>query len=90
MTEDHLDFSILKTAGLSQGDFALLSGVTRVTVNLWVNGKPPSRFLREKLADLLAAGEKAHFQGATPSPRKRRSSDEKRLNELKLYLSLAN
>lgn len=33
------DFSIIKRAGLTQGEFSSLVGVTRATTNMWVSGK---------------------------------------------------
>lgn len=54
--ETDIDFSILQVADIPHGEFAKLCGVTRVTVNHWVNkggrsgmsGKP-NRFIQERV-----------------------------------------
>jgi DNA-binding XRE family transcriptional regulator len=33
-----MDFTVLKRAGVSQGQFAALVGVSRITANTWVRG----------------------------------------------------
>jgi len=90
MHELDLDFSIIKQSGVSQHDFALLAGVSRVTVNLWVGGAEPSRFLREKLADLLSAMKAATDHGKLPLTRPRRYPNDKRISDLKIAIGLPN
>jgi DNA-binding XRE family transcriptional regulator len=34
-----MDFTIIRRAGITQGQFAELVGVTRATVNTWVSGE---------------------------------------------------
>lgn len=68
MTEQP-NFSILKTADIPQGEFASMCGVSRVTVNLWINGKvSPNRFLRDKVDDLLDRIERAVNNKMLPLP----------------------
>ena len=60
-----MDFTLISRADLRQHEFADLCGVTRVTVNLWVQGKmAPHRFIRADvgaalggIADALKAGQ---------------------------------
>jgi transcriptional regulator with XRE-family HTH domain len=90
MTEIELDFAIIKKAGLSQQDFADLCGVSRVTVNLWVNGKTPSRFLKEKLSETLMAIAEADALGKLPQQKGRKTTRSKRLGDLKAAIWLPN
>lgn len=41
-----MDFRLIKEAGLTQGEFAELIGVSRASVNTWVSGGRPAKFLR--------------------------------------------
>lgn len=34
-----MDFAVIEQAGISQGQFASLVGVSRITVNTWVRGR---------------------------------------------------
>ena len=69
MTPQELDFTIVTRAGLTQKEFALLSGVSRVTANLWVRGKmSPHRFIRARTAKVISTLEAAVAQGALPLP----------------------
>ena len=63
-----LDFSLIEKAGLTQGEFADLIGVTRVTVNLWVNGGTPSPYLTKVCAARLAKLEAAIDAEYLPAP----------------------
>ena len=61
-----MDFSIIRRAGLTQGQFAELAGVSRITVNTWVQGKfrprPPQRTRVIRAVQLLeAAVRKQHL-----------------------------
>lgn len=72
-----MDFTIVSKAGLSQGEFAALCGVSRVSVNLWVNGKMrPCRYVSKHVADTLEAVAHAVEQKRLPlaakTPRKAR------------------
>jgi transcriptional regulator with XRE-family HTH domain len=64
MTNKKLNFAFLAVAGVSQGEFAVLCGVSRVTVNLWVNGRStPHRYLVPHVTtvlDSIAAAFDAH------------------------------
>lgn len=69
MTPQELDFTIVTRAGLTQKEFALLSGVSRVTVNLWVRGKmSPHRFIKARTAKVISTLDEAIAQGALPLP----------------------
>ena len=69
MIAQELDFTIVTRAGLTQKEFALLSGVSRVTANLWVRGKmSPHRFIRARTAKVISTLEDAVAQGALPLP----------------------
>jgi transcriptional regulator with XRE-family HTH domain len=62
-----LNFSILKEAGVTQGDFALLCGVTRTTASLWANSHVrPHRFLRPRVERTLNLIDKAVARGDLP------------------------
>lgn len=51
-----MDFDILFDAGITQGEFAQIVGVSRVTVNMWSKGKTiPNRFRERKIQRVLAA-----------------------------------
>ena len=41
-------FEVLKVANITQADFALLTKVSRITVNAWVSGKSSPNGAREK------------------------------------------
>jgi len=80
---DKIDFSTLTEAGVSQGDFAYLCGVSRVTVNLWIKGNPPNRFLRDKVLDILSYIQRAVAGGSLPLTGKFRGHPEKRKQALR-------
>lgn len=82
MTETEFDFSPLTVAKLSQGDFAAMIGVSRVTVNLWCNGRPPSKFLVEKIQKTLDAVRKASDAGKLPIKHRRGLTREQRIAAL--------
>ena len=72
-----MDFTVVSKAGLTQGEFAALCGVSRVSVNLWVNGKmKPCRYVAKHVTDTLNAVEYALDQKRLPlaakTPRKAR------------------
>ena len=49
-----LDFSLIKAAGLTQGEFSSLAGVTRSTTSMWVTGRwNPNRYIQEHVQQLL-------------------------------------
>ncbi len=60
------DFSAIERAGLTQVEFAKLVNVTRVTVNHWVNGGTPTKFLRGVVDEYLRQLEAAIEQGLLP------------------------
>lgn len=50
-----MDFTLIQRADLRQHEFADLCGVTRVTVNLWVQGKmAPHRFIKDHVETALS------------------------------------
>lgn len=64
------DFSIIKRAGLTQGEFSSLVGVTRATTNMWVSGKmKPNRYITDHVAIITATIERAIDNGQLPLPR---------------------
>lgn len=68
-----MDFEILAKAKFRQADFAYLCGVSRVTVNLWVNKKmAPNRFLADRVASVLAAVQMAYYEKKLPTTSKTR------------------
>jgi DNA-binding XRE family transcriptional regulator len=72
-----MDFATIKAAGLTQGEFAHLCDVSRVTTNLWVKGRMgPNKFLKQRVADTLAALAAAVADGRLPlkdTPKDRRA-----------------
>ena len=70
MTPQEFDFTIVARAGLTQKEFATLTGVSRVTANLWVRGKMrPHRYLKIKTARVVRALEKAVASETLPLPK---------------------
>lgn len=66
-----MDFSIIKRAGVGQREFADLCGVSRVTVNSWVQGyTSPSRHVSKQvnrnLLLLRAAAKLRYLPGDIP------------------------
>lgn len=72
-----MDFTILKTAGITQGEFAWLCGVSRVTVNNWVKRGSVHTLVAPKVKKILNAVTTAQAQGALPAPDADRVSIEK-------------
>jgi transcriptional regulator with XRE-family HTH domain len=69
MTTPEIDFTIIARAGLTQKEFAVLSGVSRVTANLWVMGKMnPHRYIKARTAKVVSTLETAVETGALPLP----------------------
>lgn len=63
------NFRPIKSAELTQGEFASLVGVTRTTANLWVVGKMnPNRYIRDHVAAVLAAITQAIENDQLPLP----------------------
>jgi transcriptional regulator with XRE-family HTH domain len=64
-----MDFTILTRAGVTQGQFAELVGVSRPTVNTWVKGRwspgPRHKHRAEKALRLIA---EAIERGVLPAP----------------------
>ena len=70
MTPQEFDFTIVARAGLTQKEFATLTGVSRATVNMWVRGKmKPHRYLKTKAARVVSALEKAIVDATLPLPK---------------------
>ena len=67
-----MDYSVVKKAGLSQTEFAMLCGVSRVTTNLWIRGKmKPNRHIADKVKSRLALVGYAVEAGLLPAERER-------------------
>lgn len=70
MTIPEFDFTIVTRAGLTQKEFAALTGVSRVTANMWVRGKmKPHRYLKTKAARVVSTLEKAVADATLPLPK---------------------
>ena len=72
-----MDFTVVSKAGLTQGEFASLCGVSRGSVNLGVNGKMrPCRSVAKHVTDTLDAVKHAvenqRLPLAAKTPRKTR------------------
>lgn len=64
-----MDFSLLARADVRQHEFADLCGVTRVTVNLWVQGKmAPHRFIKDNIETVMAGLAAAVESARLPLP----------------------
>ena len=62
-----MNFELVKTAGLTQKEFAQLCDVNRATVNLWVAGKMrPHRYLADNVRANLMRIEHAINAGLLP------------------------
>ena len=63
------DFTILQRAGITQAEYGAQAGVSRITVNLWVNGTHnPNIYLQPGVKRLNRALEAAVKAGALPLP----------------------
>lgn len=70
MTPQEFDFTIVARAGLTQKEFAMLTGVSRATANMWVRGKMnPHRYLKTKAARVVSTLEKAITDATLPLPK---------------------
>jgi transcriptional regulator with XRE-family HTH domain len=74
-----LDFMTAQSAGLTQTEIAKVLGVSRVTINLWVNGKmKPHRYHRDSVVEkmaLLNAAIEQNLLPKTTSSRKPRHAE---------------
>jgi transcriptional regulator with XRE-family HTH domain len=69
MTPPEFDFTIIPRAGLTQKEFAVLTGVSRVTVNLWSRGKMrPHRYIKPRTIRVINTLETAVANGLLPIP----------------------
>lgn len=69
MTHQEFDFTIVARAGLTQKEFAVLSGVSRVTANLWVMGKmSPHRYIKARTSRVIDTLELTIASGTLPLP----------------------
>jgi transcriptional regulator with XRE-family HTH domain len=65
-----MDFTLLTRAGMTQREFADISGVSRATVNMWSTAKmKPHRYIEDRIASVLAAVKSAIENDALPLPR---------------------
>lgn len=80
-----MDFSLIDRAGVSQGQFAQLVGVSRITVNTWVKARfKPRGSIRVRVIKLLSLLEAAITDGRLPVPvSDRRAETEAVLNALR-------
>ena len=70
MTPQEFDFTIVARAGLTQKEFAALTGVSRATANLWVRGKmSPHRYIKTQAARVVSTLEKAIVDETLPLPK---------------------
>ena len=61
------DFSLIAQAGLTQQDAADYLGVSRITINYWVQGRvEPHPWIREDVGKFLAKLERAIADGRLP------------------------
>jgi transcriptional regulator with XRE-family HTH domain len=82
-----MEFEIVGKAGLTQSEFAKLCGVSRVTANLWLNGKmKPHRLLTLAVAKRLDLLQEAVTSGDLPLDR----NVLKRDRERQLYTIVTN
>lgn len=64
-----MDFTLIKRAGLTQREFSLLCGVSRVTANLWVRSKmAPHRLHEDRIATVLGSMGDAVEHARLPLP----------------------
>lgn len=62
-----MNYGILDLAGVSQGQFAEVLGVSRITVNTWVNGRnAPKPRLQRRVREFLMLLEQAVHNGTLP------------------------
>lgn len=91
-TKTKVDLSLIADTGLSQGEFAELVGVSRVTVNGWMQGRTPSEktapLLRKALAVLRVAKRLKLLPGDMPKPT--RHTMEQRAKHIRANLKKAS
>lgn len=64
---NNFDFSLIAQAGLTQQDVADYLGVSRVTINYWVQGRvDPHPWIKEDVGRFLAKLETAIDEGRLP------------------------
>lgn len=61
-----MDFEILKRANITQGEFAYLCGVTRVTAHRWINGRGIHPLAKERVSGMLSAINAAYDANVLP------------------------
>lgn len=62
-----MDFSAIERGKLTQKEFGILCGVSRVTVNLWVRNKmQPHRYIRQDVERTISLLNQAIDQGQLP------------------------
>lgn len=82
-----MEFDVIKRAGLTQGEFAKLCGVSRVTANMWLNQKmKPHRLLRVAVAKRLEILDEAVAVGDLPLAKTVPRTDRER----RIYTILTN
>lgn len=75
-----LDFSIIEKAGVSQGQFGRLCGVSRITVNTWVSGvRSPKKTRLNRVSALLNQLGWAVSQGKLPVPARSHAEQTQRV-----------
>ena len=68
MVEVKLDWSVLRRAKVTQSDFAAIVGVSRVTVNSWIHGKPVNQLRMTKIQRVIESLSQCVAEGALPLP----------------------
>jgi len=60
------DFDALRESGVTQAEFAALFGVSRTTVNTWVAGRLPTKFLQSRVYKYLRLLRQGVDNGSLP------------------------
>lgn len=60
------DFAPLTESGVTQTEFASILGVSRVTVNRWIQGVEPTPYLARAIKQLLGDLQEAVDRGSLP------------------------
>jgi transcriptional regulator with XRE-family HTH domain len=61
-----MNFDLIERAGISQREFSILAGVSRVTVNKWVRGGTVHSWKAQEISELLSKVATALDVGALP------------------------
>jgi len=83
-----MQFDVLKSAGITQQEFAQLVPVSRVTVNNWVRRRTLPNKERRRVKSLLIALRLAVDRGMLPGtlPRQSRTASDERMTHIRNVL----